>query len=56
LFFKAQRQTETKAPATPAMELLHDLEMVVAIVNRAQRRLAGSIVGRAGAGRLPPSA
>jgi ParB family chromosome partitioning protein len=44
LFFKAQRQTEPKAPATSAMELLRDLEMVVAIVNRAQRRLAGAAV------------
>jgi ParB family chromosome partitioning protein len=44
LFFKAQRQTEPKSPAPPAIELLRDLEMVVAIVNRAQRRLAGAAV------------
>jgi ParB family chromosome partitioning protein len=41
LFFKAQRQAE-KAPAGTGAELLRDLEMVVAIVNRAQRRLAGA--------------
>ena len=45
LFFKAQRQTEAKAPAaTSTPELLRDLEMVVAIVNRAHRRLAGAAV------------
>jgi ParB family transcriptional regulator, chromosome partitioning protein len=47
LFFKAQRQTQEKAPGpegTPTgAELLRDLEMVVAIVNRAQRRLAGAV-------------
>lgn len=43
LFFKTQRQTESKAPATgSAPELLRDLEMVAAIVNRAHRRLAGA--------------
>ena len=46
LFFKAQRPVEPKtasAPAaTPAAELLRDLDMVVSIVNRASRRLAGS--------------
>lgn len=42
LFFKTQRQAQEKAPAGTAAELLHDLEMVVAIVNRAQRRLAGA--------------
>ena len=42
LFFKAQRQAEEKAPAGTAAELLRDLEMVLAIVNRAQRRLAGA--------------
>jgi ParB family chromosome partitioning protein len=41
LFFKTQRQ-ETAPPGTGA-ELLRDLEMVVAIVNRAQR-LAGAVV------------
>jgi ParB family chromosome partitioning protein len=41
LFFKAQRQAE-KASAGTGAELLRDLEMVVAIVNRAQRRLAGT--------------
>jgi ParB family chromosome partitioning protein len=42
LFFKAQRQAEPKATAAPAAELLHDLEMAAAIVNRATRRLAGA--------------
>jgi hypothetical protein len=42
LFFKAQRQTQEKAPAGSGAELLRDLEMVVAIVNRAHRRLAGA--------------
>ncbi len=42
LFFKAQRQSQEKAPAGTGAELLRDLEMVVAIVNRAQRRLAGA--------------
>ena len=41
LFFKAQRQAEPKATAAPAAELLRDLEMAAAIVNRAARRLAG---------------
>lgn len=40
LFFKTQRQE--KIPAGPAAELIRDLEMVTAIVNRAQRRLAGA--------------
>jgi ParB family transcriptional regulator, chromosome partitioning protein len=44
LFFKTQRQTESKAQAVGAAELLRDLEMVVAIVNRAHRRLAGAAV------------
>ena len=42
LFFKAQRQAQEKAPAGAGAELLRDLEMVVAIINRAQRRLAGA--------------
>jgi ParB/RepB/Spo0J family partition protein len=46
LFFKAQRQAQEKAPAGapsgPGAELFRDLEMVAAIVNRAQRRLAGA--------------
>jgi hypothetical protein len=42
LFFKAQRQAQEKAPAGTGTELLRELEMVVAIVNRAQRRLAGA--------------
>jgi ParB/RepB/Spo0J family partition protein len=46
LFFKTQRQAQEKAqekaPAETGAELLRDLEMVVAIVNRAQRRLAGA--------------
>ena len=41
LFFKAQRQAQDKAPAGTGAELLRDLEMMAAIVNRAQRRLAG---------------
>ena len=40
LFFKAQRQE--KIPAGTAAELIRDLEMVAAIVNRARRRLAGA--------------
>src|SRR3974390_364172 len=40
LFFKTQRQEKT--PAGPATELIRDLEMVTAIVNRAHRRLAGA--------------
>ena len=43
LFFKAQRQVEPKAPAPAAVELLRDLEMAVAIVSRASRRLGGAI-------------
>jgi ParB family chromosome partitioning protein len=40
LFLKAQQQVEpSPAPPAPAAELLHDLEMVLAIVNRASRRL-----------------
>jgi ParB family chromosome partitioning protein len=42
LFFKTQRQAEDKAPAGTGAELLRDLEMVIAIVSRAQRRLAGA--------------
>jgi len=42
LFFKAQRQAQEQAPAGTGAELLRDLEMVVAIVARAQRRLAGA--------------
>jgi len=42
LFFKTQRQAQEKAPAGTGAELLRDLEMVVAIANRAQRRLAGA--------------
>jgi len=41
LFFKAQPQVEPQASATPATDLLRDLEMATAIVNRARRRLAG---------------
>jgi ParB family transcriptional regulator, chromosome partitioning protein len=40
LFFKSQRQE--KAPPGAAVELIRDLEMVTAIVNRAHRRLAGA--------------
>ena len=42
LFFKTQRQAQEKAPAGTGAELLRDLEMVVAIVIRAQRLLAGA--------------
>src|SRR5450759_3839296 len=42
LFFKTQRQAQETAPAGTGAELLRDLEMVVAIVNRAHRRLAGA--------------
>lgn len=42
LFLKTQRQAQEKAPAGTGAELLRDLEMVGAIVNRAQRRLAGA--------------
>jgi ParB family chromosome partitioning protein len=42
LFFKAQRQAQEKAPAGTGAELLHDLEMIAAIANRAHRRLAGA--------------
>jgi ParB family transcriptional regulator, chromosome partitioning protein len=41
LFFKAQRPAEAKASPEGAAGLLRDLEMAAAIVNRAQRRLAG---------------
>ena len=40
LFFKAQRQE--KVPAGTGAELIRDLEMVTAILNRAHRRLAGA--------------
>ncbi len=42
LFFKVQRQQQEKAPSGPAVELIRDLEMVTAMVSRAQRRLAGA--------------
>jgi ParB family chromosome partitioning protein len=42
LFFKTQRQAQEKTPTASGAELLGDLEMVAAIVNRAQRRLAGA--------------
>jgi ParB family chromosome partitioning protein len=42
LFFKTQRQAPEKAPPGVGAELIRDLEMVTAIVNRAQRRLAGA--------------
>jgi ParB/RepB/Spo0J family partition protein len=40
LFFKTQRQE--KAPPGTGAELIRDLEMAIAIVNRAHRRLAGA--------------
>jgi len=42
LFFKAQRQAQEKAPAGAGAELIRDLEMVAAIIHRAQRCLAGA--------------
>jgi transposase len=42
LFLKAQRQVESKPPPSQADELLRDLEMAVAIVNRASRRIASA--------------
>jgi ParB/RepB/Spo0J family partition protein len=43
LFFKTQRQAaEQKAATGAGAELIRDLEMVAAIVNRAQRRLTGA--------------
>jgi ParB family transcriptional regulator, chromosome partitioning protein len=41
LFFKTQRQVQEKPPSAGA-ELIRDLEMITAIVNRAHRRLAGA--------------
>jgi ParB family chromosome partitioning protein len=43
LFFKAQRQVEPQATAASAAQLGRDLEMVLAIVNRAGRRLDGAV-------------
>jgi ParB family chromosome partitioning protein len=40
LFLKAQRQVEPPPPATPAEELLRDLDIVLAVANRASRKLA----------------
>jgi len=45
LFLKAQRQVEPPPPATPAEELLRDLDMVQAIAERAGRRLARAAEG-----------
>jgi ParB family chromosome partitioning protein len=42
LFFKTQRQAQEKALPGAGAALIRDLEMVSAIVNRAQRRLAGA--------------
>ena len=42
LFFKVQPQAEPPASAPGAAALLRDLEMAAALVNRAQRRLAGA--------------
>ena len=42
LFFKTQRQASEKAPPGAGAELIRDLEMIAAIVQRAQRRLAGA--------------
>jgi hypothetical protein len=42
LFFKTQRQEAKPTPTSAGAELLRDLEMVAAIVNRVHRRLAGA--------------
>jgi len=42
LFFKTQQQAQEQAPVGTGAELLRDLEMAVAIVTRAQRRLEGA--------------
>lgn len=42
LFFKTQRQAQEKAPPGAGGELIGDLEMVAAIVNRAHQRLASA--------------
>lgn len=42
LFFKTQRQAGEKTELGTGAELMRDLEMMLAIVNRAQRRLAGA--------------
>jgi len=42
LFLKTQRQAQEKAPPGTGAELIRDLEMMTAIVNRAHRRLAGA--------------
>jgi ParB family transcriptional regulator, chromosome partitioning protein len=42
LFLKVQRQEETKPPPAEADELFSDLEMMAAIVNRVNRRLASA--------------
>jgi ParB/RepB/Spo0J family partition protein len=44
LFLKTQRQREPEPPSTAIAELARDLEMVVAITRRANRRLAGASV------------
>jgi ParB family chromosome partitioning protein len=44
LLLRVQRQSESKTAAPDVPELFRDLEMVVAIVNRAHRRLAGAAV------------
>ena len=43
LFLKARRQTDPQAPAPPPAELLRDLEMALAIVTRAGRRLHNAL-------------
>src|ERR1700692_204067 len=48
LFFKTQRQAQEKAPAGSGAELLRDLEIVAAIVNRAPRRVAGAAATKLG--------
>ena len=45
LFLKAQRHVEPAVSDASAAELMRDLEMVLAIVNRAGKRLAGAAAG-----------
>ena len=44
LFFKTQRQLAEKVATGTGAELIRDLEIMAAVVNRAQRRLAGAAV------------
>jgi len=56
LFLKTQRQHE-KSPAAPAMvELSRDLEVVIAMVRRANRRLRGATGGTGSSAMRPDAA